>query len=283
MLSTASQDTLSHEKNDDLDLLVIIKIAFDFLKKNGKKLLLASVVGLFCGVILNFSFPKHYTSRLLLESSVLSNTEVKALIEDWNSLLNKRGHPYLMRDFNCDEKTLENMLALLAEPMNAQNEALPGFILTVSLRDTAKLQDLQAALQYGFSHNDYIRRRVDQHRQAMLDQIKETDAQIKKLDSTGNFIEGAVESVQKEKTPLILDISNLPNTKVGLVERKSILEEKLEFVDGVLLIQGFTGVKGPMPGMFSFLVIGLASGFLIGYVLILLRTLNQKISKLGTN
>jgi hypothetical protein len=283
MVSTPSQDALSQEKNDDLDLLVIVKIAVDFLKKNGKKLLLTSIAGMFCGVILNFSFPKHYTSRLLMESAVLSNTEVRAVIEDWSSLLSERGRPYLMKDFNCDEKTVRNILALLAEPMNAQNEAQPGFILTVSIRDTANLQGVQSALQYGFSHNDYIRRRVDQHRQAMIDQIKETDAQIKKLDSTGNFIEGAVESVQKEKTPLILDISNLPNTKVNLVERKSQLEEKLEFVDGVLLIQGFTRVTGPMPGLFSFLAIGLAGGFLIGYFLILLSTLNRNLSKLSSN
>ena len=43
--------------NSDLDLLVIVKILVDFLKKNGKKLLLASIAGMFCGVILNFSFP----------------------------------------------------------------------------------------------------------------------------------------------------------------------------------------------------------------------------------
>jgi hypothetical protein len=283
MVSTPSQDALSQEKNDDLDLLVIVKIAVDFLKKNGKKLLLTSIAGMFCGVILNFSYPKHYTSRLLMESAVLSNTEVRAVIEDWSGLLSERGRPYLMKDFNCDEKTVRNILALLAEPMNAQNEAQPGFILTVSIRDTANLQGVQSALQYGFSHNDYIRRRVDQHRQAMIDQIKETDAQIKKLDSTGNFIEGAVESVQKEKTPLILDISNLPNTKVNLVERKSQLEEKLEFVDGVLLIQGFTRVTGPMPGLSSFLAIGLAGGFLIGYFLIRLSTLNRNLSKLSSN
>jgi hypothetical protein len=266
-----------------LDLLVILKIVVDFLKKNGKKLLLTSIAGMFCGVILNFSFPKHYTSRLLMESAVLSNTEIRALIDDWSSLLNDQGRPYLMKAFNCDEKTAHNMLSLLAEPMNAQNEALPGFILTVSIRDTANLQDVQSALQYGFSHNDYIRRRVDQHRQAMIDQIKETETQIKKLDSTRSFIEGAVEGVHKEKSPLILDISNLPNTKVGLVERKSQLEEKLEFVDGVLLIQGFARVKGPMPGLSTFLAIGLACGFLIGYALLLLWSLNQKLSKLPSN
>lgn len=283
MVSTPSQDASSQEKNDDLDLLVILKIAVDFLKKNGIKLLLTSIVGLFCGVILNFSFPKHYTSRLLMESAVLSNTEVRAVIEDWSSLLSERGRPYLMKDFNSDEKTVRNMLGLLAEPMNAQNEAQPGFILTVSIRDTANLQGVQSALQYGFSHNDYIRRRVDQHRQAMIDQIKETETQIKKLDSTRSFIEGAAEGVQKDKSPLILDISNLPNTKVNLVERKSQLEEKLEFVDGVLLIQGFMRVKGPMPGLASFMAIGLAGGFLIGYFLILLRTLNRKMSKLSSN
>jgi hypothetical protein len=283
MVSTPSQDSLPQEKNDDLDLLVIVKIVVDFLKKNGKKLLLASIAGMFCGVILNFSFPKHYTSRLLMESAVLSNTEVRAVIEDWSSLLNQRGRPYLMKDFNCDEKTVYNMLSLLAEPMNAQNEAQPGFILTVSVRDTTNLRDVQSALLYGFSHTDYIQRRVDQHRQAMSDQIKETEAQIKKFDSTRSFIEGAAEGVQKEKSPLILDISNLPTAKVNLVERKSQLEEKLEFVDGVLLIQGFTRVTGPMPGLPTFLGIGLVAGFLIGYILLLLRSLNQKISKLSSN
>jgi hypothetical protein len=283
MHSTPQQDTFSDAKNDELDLLVIARSVLDFLRQNKKKLLLGSLAGLFCGIILYFTFPKYYTARLLMESSVIGNTEAKTMVDNWNTMLRPSGYPYLMKEFNSSKKTVANALKLSAEPLSAQNESIPGFIIDVSVRDTSMLADLQTALLNGFNDNDYIRRRVEQHKRAAIAQIRKTEEELQKLDSTRQFIQNTVEGVKSDKSPLILDISSLPGQKVGLLERKTTLEEKLEFADGVLLIQGFSAIKGPKPGLATFLGVGLIGGFLIGYVLCLLASLNRKISKLKSN
>lgn len=282
MQSNPQQDPYSHDRNDDLDLLAIARNVVFFLKTNAKQVALASLAGLFCGVILHFSLPKYYTSGLLLESVVMSNTEARELVANWNGLLRPSGYPYLKKEFNCSTEVVENILSLSAEPLNAQNESLPGLSLTVSVRDTTRLKDLQTALLNGFKNNDYIRRRVEFHRQGAINQIRKTDEELRKLDSTKDFL-GSVEDLKKDKSSLILDISNLSMQKVNLVERKDALVERLEFIDGVLLIEGFGATKGPKPGWIVFLTAGLAGGFFLGYLVLLLRTLNRKISKPKTN
>lgn len=280
MHSTPSQDAVSHRDNDDLDLLLILAIAGRFLKKNGRNLLLSAVAGLFCGLILYFSLPKFYTSKLLLESQVLNNTETKAVIENWNGMLRPSGYPYLMKEFECDRGLLANTANLSAEPLNPQNETQAGIILTVSVRDTSKLAALQTALLNGFRDNDYISRRVELHRKGVIDEMKKAEEEMNKLDSTKQFIEGTVESVRKDKSPLILDISEISAQKIKLIETKAGLEERLEFIDGVLLIQGFSAAAGPKPGMMAFLSVGFLAGFLISYFLIVFQTLKNRVSKL---
>lgn len=282
MQSTPQQDAYSQQRNDDLDLLVIAGNVINFLKQNAKQLALASLVGLFCGVILHFSLPKYYTSSILMESGVMSNTEAKEVVSNWNNLLRPSGYPYLMKEFNCSREAVANILNLSAEPLNAQNEGLPGLILNVSVRDTTRLNDLQNNLLNGFKNNDYVRRRVELHRQGTIDEMKKTDDELNRLDSTKEFIMGSVDP-KKDKSPLILDISNLSKQKIDLVEKKSALVERLEFIDGMLLIQGFAATRGPKPGWLTFLTLGLVGGFLVGYVVIFLRSLNRKISKLNSN
>jgi hypothetical protein len=278
MHSTPSQEPASAEKNDDLDLLLIIRNIFTFLKKNWIKLLAASFTGLFCGLILHLVFPKTYTSRLLLETNVISNTETRALVDNWNGMLTQRGYPYLMQAFGCNLDLLSNWTRMTAESLNPQNESSTAVSIEVSVLDTSKLQDIQKSLLSGFRNNDYIRRRVEQHRQAAIDQIKQADVELTRLDSTKTYIEGAVESDKKEKSPLILDISTLSSQKVSLVGTKAALEEKLAFVDGMLLIQGFSAPKGPKPGLMLLLAIGFAAGFVLGCFLLLLGDLNRKVS-----
>lgn len=277
MHSTPQQDPLRNVKNDDLDLLVIVANFISFVKKHAIKLALASLAGLFCGLVLHFVIPKFYNSKVLMESAVISNTEAKAVVENWNDMLRPGGYPYLMKELNCSRATIANMTKIIAEPLNAQNEGLPGFIITVAVHDTSKLNDLQTALLNGFNDNPYIKRRIAQHRQAALDQIHKADEELNKLDSARGYIEHTVGSVGKDRSGLILDVSDLSSQKLILAEKKAIQEEKLEFVDGALLIQGFTATTGPKPGLLIFIAAGLLGGFFLGYFFILLGSLNRNL------
>src|SRR5580700_1384140 len=100
-MNAMGQPEPAREKNDDLDLLLIIKGAIVFLRTNAWRLIGASLAGVLVGVTLYLTLPKKYTSRVLLESTLLVNTDNKAIIENWDLMLKPTGYPYLMKEFDC--------------------------------------------------------------------------------------------------------------------------------------------------------------------------------------
>lgn len=279
MNTTAQRNTLP-EKNDDLDLLLIVKRAVDFFRMNGVRLLIASVVGLFCGLILYFSTPKYFTSRLLLETTVLNNTESRAILDNWNKMLRPSGYPYLMQEFGCSDRVVKNLMKITAESLSQLNETGTALAIDVTVRDTSLLNDLKDALVRGISQIDYVRRRVTQRRQGTQDQIDEVVREIAKLDSSRGIIGSLFGTEKKENTPVIVDIANLSAQRTALTEKLASLRETLAFMQAVSVLQGFTATQGPKPGFITFLAVGLIGGFIIGYLISIARSLKAKISTL---
>ena len=267
-------------KHDDLDFLLLLKGAVDFFKANGIRLLVGSGIGLFCGVILYFSMPKYFTSRLLLETTVLNNTESKAIVDNWNKMLRPEGYPYLMRDLNCDRRMAQNLKSITAESLNQLNETGTAIAINVAIRDTSLLNNLQNALVRGMSQIDYVNRRVIQRKEGTQMQIDEIVKEIDKMDSSKGLIGSLFGKYGKENPPVILDIANLSVQRTALVEKLTALREALVFMQAASVLQGFTAAQGPKPGLLTFLAIGLCSGFFIGYTTILMRSLRKKISTL---
>ncbi len=106
-----------YEKNDDLDLGMLLKNGFRFFKTYGRLILITSVTGLFCGYILHKSLPKHYITRMVLESSLLTNMEQGELVDNWNLLLNSAGYPLLMKEFSCSRETVQSIGGLSLEAL----------------------------------------------------------------------------------------------------------------------------------------------------------------------
>jgi hypothetical protein len=279
---TDNQGSLQ-EKNDDLDLSALLSRAVRFLKTYGVLLLIASLTGLLCGFILNLSLPKYYTSRLLLESTVLNDLEQEELIDNWDILMTARGGvPLLAKALNCSPETAGSIKGLSAEALPSLQDGTYVFTLEVRVRDISKLKEIQDALLNGFRNNDFVREKVALRTASLRQQVSEAAGEIAKLDSTKHYIESLAPDEKKGNDHLILDVSNISKEKVEIGEKLATYKEKLAFGNGVQLVQGTTPPRGPKPGTATLLCLGLAAGFLIGYFMALLKSLVH-ISKLRQN
>jgi len=271
------------EKNDDLDLLALLSKAIRFLKTYGVLLLIASLTGLLCGFILNLSFPKYYTSRLLMESTVLNNLEQEELIDNWDMLMSaKGGSALLAKALNCSPETAGSIKGLSSEALPSLLDGTYVFTLEVKVRDISQLKNIQDALLWGFRNNDYVREKVALRTASLREQVSEAAGEIAKLDSTKHYIESLTPDEKKGSDHLILDLSGISKEKVEIGEKLGTYKEKLAFGNGVQLVQGATPPRGPKPGTMTLLGLGLAAGFLFGYFLALLKSL-ARISKQRQN
>lgn len=274
------QPATSQAANDDLDVLLILKRASAFFKTNGRRLSIALLIGLLCGLALNFIVPKNFTSRLLLETTVVNNTETKAIVQDWNQMLRPAGYSTLMKEFGCSERLVRNLKKITAEPLSQQTETGTALAIDVSVRDTAMMKDVQEALVRGFRQNDYVNRRVVQRREGTREQIDQVTREIAKLDSSKGVIGTMLGTERNGNTPVILDIANISVERTALVEKLTALREALLFMDAASVLQNFTAPQGPKPGLITLLAIGLAGGFIVGYLISLGKSLKAKISTL---
>jgi len=271
------------EKNDDLDLLTLFSKVARFLKTYGVLLLIASLTGLLCGFVLNLSLPKYYTTRLLLESTVLNNLEQEELIDNWDILMTATGgSPLLAKALNCSPETARSIKGLSAEALPNLLDGTYVFTLEVKVGDVSKLKDIQDALLWGFRNNDFVREKVALRTASLREEVSEAAGEIAKLDSTKHYIESLTPDEKKGNDHLILDLGSISKEKVDIGEKLAIYKERLAFGTGVQLVQSATPPRGPKPGTMTLLGLGLAAGFLAGYFMALLKSL-VRISKQRQN
>jgi hypothetical protein len=262
-----------YQKNDDLDLAVLLRKAIGFFRTYGRLILITSLAGLFCGFILNKSFPKHYMTRMVLESTLLTNSEQNELISNWDLLLNGNGYPILQKTFNCSPETIRNIGGFSLESFPALVDGTNSFAVNVAIRDSSRLKDVQDAIVYGFGNNEYVRLKVAIRKENYQHLIDQGNREINKLDSTKNWIESFARDEKKDNDRIILDVSAVSKQRFEISEKLADFKQKLALSDAVQLIQEATPPKGPKPGTTTFLVMGLAAGFLIGYFFSLILSL----------
>ena len=275
---TGNQGSLP-EKDDDVDLSMLIRKSQKFFKTYGILILISSLTGLFCGFIVHIAFPKYFKTRLLMESTVLNDMEQGEVVDNWNLLLkNIGGSQFLEKEFNCPEKTVKNILFLETESMPNLIDGTYCFVLNLNVRDTSEVKNIQDALLYGLRNNDYVRQKVAIRKEDLERQISKADGELTKLDSARSLVESLTRGEKNGNDRLILDVSNISKEKVEIGEKLAALRERLAFGTGVQLVQGVSVPLGPKPGMLSLLGLGLIGGFLIGYFVAFVKSI-LRISK----
>ena len=112
----------NESKEDDLDLMNLVRRVFSFFRIYGRRIVIFSITGMLACLLLFKISPNLYESTLLLHSSTLTNSEQINIIENWNELL-KNGEDINLKSKRialAEKNKFEILLNRISEKINAR-------------------------------------------------------------------------------------------------------------------------------------------------------------------
>lgn len=269
------------EKNDELDLIELLGNGILFLKKYGKIILITVIIILALGIARYTISPKIYGSTMIMHSFMLTNQEYLSIIENWNQLLKKKEYAALEKLLNCPAKTLRKVTFIEAEEIQKIYSQNPnGFIINVKVKDTSVLTALRNAIVYGLENGSYVKEKLESKRANLKELINKVRYEIAKLDSTKSNIESSIIKRSGTVSSLFLDISGINSQMIYLNEKYINYQEDLKFSHAVEVYQDFLRFNKPIePSLFKTIIISIAAGLILGYIIALFKYINTKLKQ----
>ncbi len=272
----------SDKKTDELDLMDIVRNFVSFIRNSAKIILPFGTIGLLLGITLYVISPNQYISKLVLRSFVLTNQEHIQVIASWNDLLRNNERALVAQILNCHSEVVNKLSKITAEEIVKANPEgnLYGFIITVQVRDTSILKELQKAIIFGLENNEYVRERVAIKKANLKILINKVSDEIRKLDSVKTNVEIALKSNSEGKTSssFLIDAGDINNEIIELNEKLLKYQEDLKFSNAVEVLQQFNKLSKPiLPKKSTLLPLGLFTGLAIGYILYLWIYIKRKL------
>jgi hypothetical protein len=271
----------SERRNDDLDLMDIVRNFASFIRNSAKIIIPFGLIGLLLGITLYVISPNQYISKLVLRSFVLTNQEHIQVIAGWNDLLRNKERALVAQTLNCDNEVINKLSRVTAEEIVKANPDgnLYGFIITVQVGDTSILNELQKGIIFGLENNEYVRERVAIKKANLKILINKVSDEIRKLDSVKANVENALRNNSDGKTSsFLIDAGDINNEIIQLNEKLLKYQEDLKFSNAVEVLQKFNKLSKPiLPKKSTLLPLGLFTGLGIGYILYLWIYLKRKL------
>ena len=272
----------SHNETDDIDLLNLLERTLRFFSKYRWLFVGAILTGCLAGYLLFASIGKTYDSKMVVHSNMLTNQEEMQIVRNWNQLLTRGEHQVLSGSLNIDPSLLGKVKKLSTrEIQQVFSPSNPhGFIIEATVTDTSVLDELQAALLYGFDNSAYVREKLSFNRQALSALIIKTEEEIAGLDSIKNSFAAIISGRGKAVSGVIVDGSGLSKQIVELNEKLVGLRRDLQFTSSVYLLQGFQKFARPSdPNLLPLLVIGAFVFLAFAWVIAILHSVSVKLKQ----
>lgn len=265
--------------HDDIDLIVVLERISRFLSGNIKYLVTTAIVGLICGVVIYFTLPKSYSSTMILRTQVLSNTEEIEIVSSWNNLLGNGEYVVLSKTLNCSTDLITNLKSIKAESILNLLPTTSAFTVTVLVKDTSILEELQNAIIFGLENNEYVKAKVNFKRDNTTQMIASITQEIARLDSTKKKIESSSTGKSASPASFIVDISDVNVQMITLREKLYQNQETLKFVDAIQIMQKFEKFERPASPHLSILMFsGFVGGLFLGLVISIVKNVRMKIA-----
>ena len=266
-------------RRDDIDLLALLERSLSFFTRYKWLFIVAAIAGLALGFLRYWSLPPLYKSRLILQSSLLTNQNNIQIITNWNSLLRSGDHETLSPLLNCTPSLLKKVRNLKADEIQKiftpQNPN--GFVVDAEVSDLSVFDDLQKALIYGFDNNGSVKDRLATRRNRLTQMINVTATEIESLDSVKNKLSNILDG-KKNSSPLIIDASAISRQLVEMKEKLLSYKDELAFTSAVQVVQEFNAGKKPVGNnLIVWLILGILPCVAIAYAIALFHSINQKL------
>ncbi|HMG88757.1 MAG TPA: hypothetical protein VK589_01820 [Chryseolinea sp.] len=257
---------------EDLDLFETFLKAVRIVVVHFWLFVLFFLGGAAVGAILFFTSPKVYESKMIVSSSILTDSYVKVMFENASKYLRQGNSDVLAEQFHISEATARQISTLEIENLSSVLSNSPKendrFLITAEVYDTKILPELQKGLVTYLESNDFVKVRVEQNRSLYKEMLKSVEKEIQDMEelkrriSSGDFFQAA-------KGNMMFDPTTVNSKILELTERKIGYQNSLQLSSSVQVIDKFTKFKRHSNPKISVLMIsGATTGLILAGLII---------------
>lgn len=260
---------MKDKPQDEIDLVELLARLVRVLRRNAILISVCVVVSLGLTVWIGLTAPKVYESRMMLYTSILTESYCEQLAMNLRALIKDENYELLAQRLKISEDQASMLRAVDIEGAleGAANEMDRNFIVVVvRTLDNSILPDLQEGVMQYISQKDFVKVRTEEKRRFYEGLIARVGEEIEKLEDVKERI-GAGDYRQISGMVMV-NPADVYKQTVELYREKFTLEEELRLVNSVQLVEGFSPLNRHVSPKLSLLLpAGLVSGFLLAFLI----------------
>jgi hypothetical protein len=251
---------------EDLDLFETFLKAVRIVVVHFWLFVIFFIGGTAIGAVLFYTSAKVYESRMIISSSILTDSYVKVMFENASKYLKQGNSDVLAEQLHVSPTTAMGISTLEIENLSSVLSNSPKenerFLITAEVYDLKILPELQKGLVTYLETNDFVKVRVEQNRALYKEMLKTVEKEIQDMEelkgkiSSGDFFQAAKGNVMFDPTTVNSKIIELTEKKIGY-------QNSLQLSNSVQVIDEFTHFKRHSSPKISVLM---ASGATFGLI-----------------
>lgn len=265
---------------DEIDLVELLVKGVLLVKHNIIQIIVFFVIGSGLGFTYASLAPKVYESKMIVSSSILSESYCKKLFETLNTLIKEKNYKALSAKLKATEAEVEELGEFQIESLNEKLIISPdkdntSFLVSVKLTNKNLLPFIQSGLIGYLQNNDFVRIRVEHNKSYIKQMIAKVQKEIESLE---NFKSSVYDGkfFQSVKGGVMFDPTTVNTKIIDLTKEKINLEQSLEMVNSVEIINGFTKFDKPIwPKKSVSMVAGATFGLFLVGLLIAIKSIRK--------
>ncbi|RIJ41466.1 Wzz/FepE/Etk N-terminal domain-containing protein [Pontibacter oryzae] len=274
--------------NDEIDLrLVFNRIGNAFERMgNGLKyllniaikrfilILIFTVAGLGLAYAIFATARPYYTSSMTLVLSKIRNDFVETQLQSLSDMINEGNLVGVSEELEITPESAQSLKELsfsnLDDDMIGDDSVLTGspFKVELSLYQNSLFAAMEPAIVSYLENNSYFMRQKKIREQELRSMIEKLNQEISSIDSLKRAVGDPRGPVNGFVYGEPIDPTNLYKESIAMYEHKVELEAKLNSLDNIQVVGGFTPRSMPTgPSLLKYLLIGGSVCFLFGLII----------------
>jgi hypothetical protein len=253
-------------KQDEFDLYDVFLKVVNIIRTNFWLILGFFLVGTLLGLSYYYSSKKVYETRMVVSSSILTRSYAETLLDKLNRHRREVNIKAITDLLKVSDGTAKSLVHLETEIVSQTDEAKEPerFIIKADILDQDILPDLQQGLVHYLANNEFVKVRVEQNKNYLIQMIAKVDEEIKDMEIlkqkiiTGEFF-------QKTQGNVMFDPTTVNSKILELTKERINLRNNLELANSVQVIEGFTKYERPVRPRLS---VSLVSGSFVGLIFV---------------
>ena len=276
----------ANPSNDELDLLELLANVFNAIQRNLLIIIISLVLGIAVGVLHYKTAGRQYTSRMLF-SSTMPESYGKTQIEKLQKLIGEQS-TLLAAALNLSSEETSQLVRVKIENTSIRKFEIQRRDAKESVEETIVLLEVRTTnntlwpkLTTGFinylENNSFVKLRVDQQKNFYTQLVTSLDKEIKDLELLkSKILSGAISTYSKDGM-ILMDPSSISSQIIDLTKEKIEFQNKLENVNVIQIIEGFTVFENPTwPNLLVSVAIGLFLGAAVAIAIMVTKAVRQR-------